>query len=268
MIDLAGPSAKRFGLITLDELNRQATLLDRMENKYVVRSESAREIVERLKDDFNLLRIGDKVVFTYETIYFDSDNLVAYRAHAQGRRKRFKIRSRHYVDSGLYYFEVKLKGVRDRTIKERIRHDGREHGQMSDGIRAFVRDCFREVYGEDFRHEIGPTLKMQCKRITLVGKGSPERVTMDFDLEFFRADGSAVPVPEGSVVVEVKSERGLGVADRVIRRLGVRETSYSKYFIGLKAARPELKGNPTSQSFLRLSPSVAPVAGGALCEED
>ena len=265
MIDLAGPSAKRFGAITLDELNRQSALLDRMENKYVVQHESARAIVKGLKDDFNLLTIGDRAVFTYETIYFDSVNLAAYRAHAQGRRKRFKIRSCHYVDSGLYYFEVKLKGVRDRTIKERLRHDGSEHGRMSDATKAFVRDRFREVYGEDFPHEIGPTLKMQCKRITLVGKGNPERVTMDFDLAYFRTDGSAVPVPEGSVIVEVKSERGLGVADRVIRGLGVRDSSYSKYFIGLKAARPELKDNATSKISLGWLPGATPVAGGVPC---
>ncbi len=41
-------------------------------------------------------------------------------AFRHGKCKRFKVRTREYIDSGLLFFEVKLKGLRGQTEKHRI----------------------------------------------------------------------------------------------------------------------------------------------------
>jgi len=104
----------------LAELNARAPLLDRLENKYVVSAGAFAQSLDALRNDFDVLAIDGQTTFTYETIYYDTDSLLAYRQHAQGKRRRFKIRCRRYVDSDLYFFEVKLKGSRGRTIKRRM----------------------------------------------------------------------------------------------------------------------------------------------------
>lgn len=46
------------------------------------------------------------------------------------------------------------------------------------------------------------------------------------------------------VLVESKSVDGAGEADRMLRRLGVRPVSVSKYCVGIAGLRPEVAANP------------------------
>ncbi|MFC7744428.1 hypothetical protein ACFQXA_31035 [Nocardiopsis composta] len=48
--------------------------------------------------------------------------MLGYRQHVQGRRRRFKARTRGYLDSGTASFEVKMEGARSATVKERTAH--------------------------------------------------------------------------------------------------------------------------------------------------
>ncbi len=196
-----------FGHVSLDDVNRQAALLDRMENKYLIDLPAFRRMLKELSQQFDILSIDDEVIFNYDTVYFDSGTLVAYRDHAQGRRKRFKIRSRHYVESDLYFFEVKLKGERGRTVKKRIPYDPAQHGNMTGAAQEFVRDCFRKEYDTEFPHEIGPKLTIRYRRLTLVGKRAPERVTIDFDLRFEERDQPQGDEVDGVDLPNATSER-------------------------------------------------------------
>lgn len=239
------PRTEGWDKVSLEELNRRAPLLDRAERKYLASSALIEQVMGELRHSFDVLAIDGQTVFTYDTVYYDTDCLLAYRDQVQGKRRRLKIRSRHYVESDLYFFEVKLKGARGRTIKERMPYDGSSHGAVGPDALGFVRDCVRQNYGETFAHEIGPQLTMRYRRLTLVGKGSPERVTMDFDLDFVAPDGGArAQAPPETLIVEVKSEDGRGVADRVLRAAGARGGPCSKYCIGLNLVRPGLRYNP------------------------
>jgi len=263
---LAAADLTSFDRVTLDKLNRRAALLDRMENKYVIAVPALRPILIGLASQFDVLAIDDEVVFRYETVYFDSRDLVAYRDHAQGKRKRFKIRSRRYVESDLCFFEVKLKGVRGRTIKERMAYTPAEHGTMTSDARAFVSACFRDVYGIDFPYDVGPSLPMRYQRVTLVGKRVAERVTVDFALEFQRDDRSWLAAPSSFAIVEVKSELGRGLADGIIRSHGLRGTACSKYCVGLNVMLPNLRYNAFKhvlETYFGWKPRRAPVVGEA-----
>jgi hypothetical protein len=106
--------AGRFTPFTLAELDARAELRQRVDRKYVVPLESLESLLSELASSYAVLEIESRRHFTYRTTYFDSPTLTTYRAHMQQRRRRFKCRSRHYVESGLTYFEVKLKGRRVR----------------------------------------------------------------------------------------------------------------------------------------------------------
>ena len=53
------------------------------------------------------------------------------------------------------------------------------------------------------------------------------------------------------VLVESKSSAGGGAADRILRDLGVRPASVSKYCVGVAALHPELPSNPWHQTLRR-----------------
>jgi hypothetical protein len=239
------PATEGWGRVSLAELNQRAPLLDRAESKYLAGSAFIEEVMDELRPAFDVLAIDGQTVFTYDTVYYDTDCLRAYRDQVQGRRRRLKVRSRHYVESDLYFFEVKLKGPRGRTIKERMPYDGGRHGAVGPDALGFVQDCVLQNYGESFAHRLEPQLTMRYRRLTLVGKGAPERVTIDFDLDFVDAgpEGARAQAPPGTLIVEVKSADGRGVADQVLRAAGARGGSCSKYCIGLNLVRPGLRYN-------------------------
>jgi hypothetical protein len=232
MIDLA-PHISRFGRVSLEDLNVRAPLLDRQENKYLLTASQLAELSLDLADRADVLEIDGRTVFTYETTYFDTPDLLTFRQHAQGKRRRMKVRSRRYVDSGECWLEVKLKGSRGRTVKQRLAIDTRRHGQVDGEVIEFIDRCVRQEYGERFAEPLGPALTMRYRRITLVGADRPERVTIDHAASFRAATGEQVDAPHDLVIVEVKSPDGHGVADQALHARGVRSTSCSKYCVGV-----------------------------------
>jgi len=232
-----------FRTLSLAELEQRAALLDRQEHKYLVTARCFADVLRDLRGGFDVLEIDGRTVFTYETAYYDTDGLLNYRQHAQGKRRRLKIRSRRYVDSEGCFFEVKLKGRRGRTIKERTVYDRDRHGTVDCEAIEFVDRCVRRHYGRNFDDRLDNTLTMRYRRVTFVARGGNERVTADFALEFMEQDGETVRAPEDLVIVEVKSLDGKGTTDATLRARGVRPGNCSKYCIGLNLLRDDLRYN-------------------------
>jgi hypothetical protein len=228
-----------FDAISLDELNEHAELLCRVDNKYIVDLETVRALADALRGDFRVLEIDGRRVFTYETVYFDSPRLGAYRAHLQGRRRRFKVRSRRYADSGLHVFEVKLKGRGGRTDKRRLRVAAAEHARLTPDAERFADEVLREAYGHGLPDGMEPALRMRYERVTLAARMDGERVTFDFNLDY----GDAA-LSDGYAIVETKTVNGRGIADRALIELGVRPESCSKYGVGIGLTRQGVRINP------------------------
>ena len=108
--------------IWLDELNALAELQTRVDRKYFVPAEVFRRLIAELGGEIQVLDMGGRRTFGYESVYFDTPELSTYRAHVQRRRQRFKARTRTYTDTGLCMFEVKVKGARGETVKQRVPH--------------------------------------------------------------------------------------------------------------------------------------------------
>ena len=94
----------------------------------------------------------------------------------QRRRHRFKVRTRTYCDSGDCLLEVKSKGYRGRTVKQRIPHDAERPGELGIDARRFV----TSITGEDAAG-LRPVLETFYHRTTL--SQGRQRVTLDVDLE-------------------------------------------------------------------------------------
>jgi VTC domain len=253
-----------FAPIGLAALNAKAAMLERRDNKYVVRAEVLRSALLALADEFDVLEIDGRRVFTYETCYFDDALRRSFHDHHQGRRQRVKVRVRRYVESGLCYVEVKLKDKRGVTVKRRLPCDAAEYGQLSGAALDHVECSYQALYGRPFGRELEPVLQMRYRRVTLVAREGGERLTIDTGIEFEhqrRDPGTPRTDPE-VLILETKSERGNGIADAILRSLGQRPTNgCSKYCVGMSATgqvqrfnrfRPALKKLGTWPSMARL----------------
>jgi hypothetical protein len=232
-----------FAPITLDELQSRAPLLTRVDNKYIVSWPACASVLETLLDDLRVLEIGARRTFEYESTYFDTHSLTLYRAHVERRRKRFKCRSRHYVDSGVLFFEMKIKGRRNETIKRQMAYDRADLAVVTVDAWQFIRDCLIEQYGQQFNDELALSLSNNYHRMTFVAREGAERLTSDFDLSFAEPTGRSGRLSSDFLVLETKTIRGKGVADRTLKAIGARPLICSKYCVGTALLRPDVKSN-------------------------
>ena len=245
-----GDAAATVDPITLDELMALAELQTRVDRKYFVPAAAFRRLVAELAGDVRVLEIGGRRTFGYESVYFDTPELTTYRAHLQRRRQRFKARTRTYTDSGLCMFEVKLCGARGETVKERVPHPSERRAELTDEAAAHLADVLARAYRQGPPGDLAPVLVTTYRRTTFVSRTGDVRLTCDVGL-ICRNGRHEVRDTGTHVLVESKSAGRGSAPDRILREVGVRPASVSKYCVGVAALNPELPSNPWRQTLRR-----------------
>jgi hypothetical protein len=236
--------------ISLKELNALAELQTRVDRKYFVPAGVFRELIAELSDELQVLDIDGRRTFGYESVYFDTPQLTSYRAHLQRRRQRFKARTRTYTDSGLCMFEVKLTGTRGETVKQRVPHRAEDSAELTDEALAHLRTSLSQAYHQDLPLGMQPTLATTYRRTTFVSRNGESRLTCDVGLTCLNVRHE-VRDTGTHVLVESKSSGQGSAPERILRELGVRPASVSKYCVGVAALHPELPSNPWHQTLRR-----------------
>ncbi|WP_371225225.1 polyphosphate polymerase domain-containing protein [Roseovarius sp. 2305UL8-3] len=231
-----------FDPISLDDLNGKAAMLERLDNKYILTAGAFKPALEEFSEHFEVLEIDNKRAFTYATNYYDDPEMRGYYDHHQGRRKRCKVRVREYVDAGFSYLEVKLKDKRKITVKKRLKVADQDDPLNSQAL-DFIEEQYRDIYNETFGKTLHPVIAMQYERITLVAKEGGERMTIDTSLHF-EANGTSRAIQPDMFIVETKSARGNGIADKILRGLHMHPTRRcSKYCIGMASTGAVVRHN-------------------------
>lgn len=225
--------------ISLTELNAAAALQERVDRKYVLTEQRLHEMLDDLGHRLAVLEIDDRRSFGYQSVYFDTETFESYLGAAHRRRRRFKVRTRSYLDSGTTMLEVKTRGARGQTIKRRQTHDFDHRRRLGDDGRAFVdRAIGRVGLGDTLR----PTLTSQYQRTTLVDLADVARLTVDSGLRCSDWTSDEVVLAD-RVVVETKSGGAPSAADRWLWSRGIRPEKISKFGTCLAALHPELPSN-------------------------
>ena len=228
--------------VDLPSLDAGAALLTRVDRKYVVPVATFERLVHTLGDEWSVLEIDGNRLFGYSSVYFDTPDLLTYRAHLQGRRRRYKVRVRRYVDSDDCMLEVKRKGPRGRTIKERRPHASWLQADLGEDGRQFVLDSLR-MHGDLPVSTFGPVVATTNRRATLTSSTETARLTVDADLTCGWG-GSTTALRAGHVVLESKVEGHASSVDRLLRALGERPAVISKYCIGVASLDLGVPSNP------------------------
>ena len=266
---------------TLAELNSAAGLLTRVDRKYLVPLTCAQNLVDGLAPHARVLAIDERRRFSYTSTYFDTPGLEAFMLAARKRRRRFKVRTRTYLDSGLCFLEVKTCGARSSTVKRRMGYYADDASRLTGPGRAFVAACLAGagVTGSAAAREVAaalrPVLTTTYERTTLHLPRAEARATIDTALTWRRLSpaapagssaGTVVGIPmspqalrpanltaavnEGEpvsvadiAVVETKNPATPSPADRALWEAGYRPTRISKYATGMALLHPELPAN-------------------------
>lgn len=237
---------RRLGLhhpvpVGLEPLVENAALTERTDRKYIVTVSAAREMVRRMGDTHAVLSIDGRRYTTYRTMYLDTDDFTSARAHIQRRRRRWKVRTRLYVEDQLNRVEVKTKANRGNTTKVmRVSHPD-FYGTLSDEDRAFV----TEQLGDLLDAEVGalkPAAEVRYTRATLSDLTAGTRVTLDWGMTMHLEPGH-VWLDDQFVTVETKGPGPLSRVDRTLHELGIRPRRFSKYVSAASSVYADLPGN-------------------------
>lgn len=237
-----------FEAISLDELVDQAELMRRVDRKYLLPIGEAAAAMAGIDPRARVLEIGGRRDFAYDSVYFDTDDHLAYRLTAQKRRRRFKLRTRSYLDTGGCFLEVKTKNGRGATVKRRIEYDERDRGRLTVCGRDYVRrQLCAEGHDPALVGRFRPSLVSRYRRTTLL---LPEGTRATFDTRLSWGQAERRPSSkrhrldlEGWVILETKSVGGTSQLDRLLWRTGRRPLGISKFGTGTAALHPELSSN-------------------------
>ena len=225
--------------VDLAELNARAALLTRTDRKYVLDRAQLPALLDRLPTGTRVLDIDGVRSFAYVSVYLDTPDRTAFRASAQRRRHRWKVRTRTYLDSGAQFLEVKTRS-RGATVKERVAWGGGT--DLDAAARGFVGASLAGAGLTLDAARLAPALATTYRRTTLLLPDGA-RATVDTALTWADAVGPAQLVGEGLVIVETKTAGPASAVDTACWRLGHRPTAVSKYASGLAALDPTLPRN-------------------------
>lgn len=231
----------------LPEVTAAADLQTRTDRKYLVPAADFLALTRELDGTLSALAIEGRRTFDYESVYFDTPELLAYHAHATGRRRRFKVRTRTYLNSGQCALEIKTGGGRGETVKDRHPYAAADRYLLNAGARDLVGTA---VGSPELAERLQTTLVTRYARTTLVDLHTRSRMTCDVDLAF-SDDSRRRTGPSGLVLVESKTVGAASRVDSILWRLGHRPLALSKYCAGLALLHPRLPANRWNRTLRR-----------------
>jgi len=226
--------------VSLEEVVGAADLQTRVDRKYLLTPGLFADFVAAVRSDLRVLEVDGVREFRYSSVYFDTPDLALYHAHRQGRRRRFKVRTRNYLDSGFATFEVKVKGGRGETVKRRMPYGADELYSLNREARDFLAGVL-DAQGATPSPELRPVLTVDYVRTTLLAAAAGTRLTCDVEMSYVGPNRSASG-PD-LVLVETKSAGGRSELDRRLWAMGARPVKMSKYCVGTALVNGDLAAN-------------------------
>ncbi|HOO99108.1 MAG TPA: polyphosphate polymerase domain-containing protein [Bacteroidales bacterium] len=233
--------------VSLEEIDN-LTLMNRIDTKFAFSVTRLPLLLEQLMPYYSILEIDGRRTFIYKTRYFDTADMMFYNQHVTGKLARYKVRFRTYESTGTTYLEVKKRTNRNRTIKFRILRQDDSHA-LDENAKTFISRYVpsSSLFLEQNIHNV-------FSRMTLAGKTTKERITIDIGMSYESVEGETSYLPY-LAIAEVKSDRYQSSSPFILaaRKSGIKPTGFSKYCMGNVILREVPKKNILKQKILLLN---------------
>lgn len=235
--------------ISLDEMSA-IRLMNRTDSKFLASEQQFASLLEMVRGNYMVQCIDGKRFAEYRTVYFDDSENSMYIRHHNGFLTRQKVRIRSYLDTGNYFFEVKLKNNHGRTKKKRIELHAAD-SYVADGAGEFLDSVAMLPIP---LADMTPKISNHFERITLVNNGKTERLTIDTGLSFHNEVSGQDRSMDNLVVIEVKRDGNTySPILEMLRELRIFKSGFSKYCIGMALTTPGIKRNRFNKKIRKIS---------------
>ena len=243
-MDQIGNILSGFQAIDLTEMDG-VQLMNRTDTKFMLNLATLIDILPDLSQQYRVLEVENCRQSRYQTLYFDTPDFHHYLQHQNGKKHRFKIRKREYIESDLSYLEIKEKSNKGRTFKSRIKLKELEESLDEKGVRFIESKA-------DHSSNLEAKIWNSFSRTTLVDTVAGERVTLDTHIGF-RFNDRNLELPN-FVIAEVKQD-GENRHSRFIQHMKtrlIRPEGISKYCLGVALLYKEIKSNAFKEKILKI----------------
>lgn len=221
----------------------------RSESTFVLPDDVVHALLSALRPDFAVLPAGDALVAHARALYFDTDDLALFQAHQRGSGVRYEARIRHDAYRELSVLEIKCwHGEHDTVTVRRLRAYGNSTFGPADA------ELVRRHCGTT--GELRPQAWIAYRRISLLSVRSADRVTIDTDIDVWRAASHARLRRAAVVVVKQPQLDLLSPAMHVLQSAGHRAVAMSPYRAAIAVTSPDVRGRGLCDSPLADSSAV------------
>tara|TARA_R110001592_G_scaffold188128_2_gene433123 strand:+ start:3547 stop:4452 length:906 start_codon:yes stop_codon:yes gene_type:complete len=220
-----------FNSHALSDLNN-ANLMNRVDSKFILPMSFLPDLLLQLKQHYSVLEINSSRISSYHNQYFDTPDMALYHDHHNGKLNRYKVRRRRYVDTNTEFLEVKLKNNKKRTIKTRIKLNGKSNEYARCG--QFINEQMQTNLNNLSMNNLDISQQGGYKRIALANEAQAERLTLDFDLWYENRRGNNKVKLPGFFIAELKQNKKSkrSAFYQLMSANNIFPTSFSKYCIG------------------------------------
>ena len=233
-----------FESVSLQDLDT-VKLQNRIDTKYMLTIQELEQVLREIQKNQKVLEIDDTRLFTYKTVYFDTPDFRFYKDHHNGCINRVKVRCREYVESHLVMYEIKRKLFGTRTDKQR-----KVIAQLPEQIpqEDYALIGYKRLNAQPIENK----MTNEFRRSTLTTKEFTDRITIDLDIRLSN-EHETIHLPE-IAVIEVKQGKTdvFSHTIQVLKKFGIRESSFSKYAIGTALLEKTLKHNAFKPILLKI----------------
>ena len=214
------------------------SLQNRIDRKYILHLKQLPQILNGIIDDYFVLEIDEKRVFSYKTVYFDTPNCQFFKDHHNGLTNRIKVRCRQYIETNDTFFEIKRKYQGTRTDKFRKPIDN-----MMFDLGSAEYDQIKARYAKHEVNKLNVTLQNFFYRITLVSKKLNERVTVDYNVGFSSGEKKAQLTDIAIIEVKQGKYNDASPVVQLLKKVRIFSGSISKYSYGMLLVGDSMKYN-------------------------
>jgi hypothetical protein len=234
-----------FSPTSLMEMDR-VKLMNRTDTKFAFSIQQLPDILPHLAPHYRVLEIEGIRTPSYQSMYFDDSRFSFFRDHHNRKVNRYKVRCRKYVESELFFLEIKHK-INGRTNKRRIPINA-----FPENLQESHLDFIDKVIPE--RYDLQTIMMNSFRRITLVHKELNERLTLDLNLTF-SGNGKEMNFPQ-LVIAELKQEDANRNSHfyQLMKKYMIRPYRLSKYCVGCIElyGKEQMKYNRFKKKLLKL----------------